>query len=252
MKRLFGLHAAHAALEYAPERVIRAWLDSQRTDRKLQALRERLQSLGIPTEAAERGRLHRLAGSTHHQGVVLEVALPAGRDERDLEAVLAGSENLWFLVLDQVQDPHNLGACLRSCDAVGVSGVIVPKDRTVGLTPTVYKVASGAAETVPIYRITNLTRTLTRLKQAGLWIVGAACEAQQVAFEADLSGPLALVLGAEGRGLRRLTREMCDCLIRLPMHGTVASLNLSVAAGVLLYEALRQRKYRSQNNRSER
>lgn len=250
-QRLFGFHAAYAALEHAPERVIRAWLDSQRTDRKLEALRERLQGLGIPIEVAEHRRLDRLAGSTHHQGVVLEVALPAGRDERDLEKVLASSANLWFLILDQVQDPHNLGACLRSCDAVGVSGVIVPKDCTVGLTPTVYKVASGAAETVPIYRVTNLRRTLTRLKQAGLWIVGATGEARQVAFEVDLSGPLALVLGGEGRGLRRLTRETCDFLIRLPMHGTVASLNLSVAAGVLLYEALRQREYGSQN-RSDR
>lgn len=243
--RLFGLHAAYSALEHAPARIIRAWLGKQRADRKFQALRERLEALGIPIETAERSRLDRLAGSTHHQGVVLEVDLPAERDEHQLEAALADRQDLWFLVLDQVQDPHNLGACLRTCDAVGISGVIVPKDRTVGLTPTVFKVASGAAETVPVYRVTNLVRSLTWLKQAGLWIVGAASDAEQLAFEADLSSPLALVLGGESKGLRRLTRETCDFLVRLPMRGTVASLNLSVAAGVLLYEALRQREYKS-------
>lgn len=241
---LFGLHAARAALEHAPERVIRAWLDVRRTDHKLQSVREQLQALGIPTEVTERGRLDRLAGSPRHQGIVLEVSLPAARDERDLEVALTGNENLWFLVLDRVQDPHNLGACLRTCDAVGASGVIVPKDETCSLTPTVCKVASGAAETVPVYRVTNLARTLGQLKEANFWVVGATSDAEKLAFEADLTGPLAMVLGGEGKGLRRLTRESCDFLVRLPMHGTVASLNLSVAAGVLLYEALRQGKYR--------
>lgn len=243
-QRLFGLHAAHAALENAPERVIRAWLDSRRGDRRLQAVRERLRELGIPAEEVERARLDQLANSTRHQGIVLEVALPAARDERDLKATLEGGGDLWFLVLDQVQDPHNLGACLRTCDAVGVSGVIVPKDQSCALTPTVCKVASGAAETVPLYRVTNLARTLRQLKEAGFWVVGAASDGDKLPFEADLTGPLALVLGGEGRGLRRLTREACDFLVRLPMRGKVTSLNLSVAAGVLLYEALRQREGR--------
>ncbi|GAB6067169.1 23S rRNA (guanosine(2251)-2'-O)-methyltransferase RlmB [Methylothermus subterraneus] len=242
-QRLFGLHAVLAVLANGPERVVRAWLDRKRRDFKFQALRERLEGLGIPAEAVERARLDRLAGSAHHQGVVLEVVLPDEQDEEDLEAVLTkDAKSLWFLVLDQAQDPHNLGACLRTCDAVGASGVIVPKDQSCGLTPTVCKVASGAAETMPLYRVTNLARTLRRLKEAGLWIVGAASDGDRLAFAADLKGPLALVLGGEGKGLRRLTREACDVLVRLPMRGTVASLNLAVAAGVLLYEALRQRE----------
>ena len=171
----------------------------------------------------------------------MEVAMPPERDEDALVARLGEQDNALFLVLDQVQDPHNLGACLRTCDAVGAAGVIVPRDKAVGLTPTVCKVASGATETMPLFRVTNLSRALERLKQAGLWIVGAAGEAEQTVFEADLNVPLALVIGAEGRGLRRLTRAKCDFLIRLPMFGSVESLNLSVAAGVLLYEALRQR-----------
>jgi len=243
-QRIFGLHAVRAALSYTPERVRRAWLDVQRRDRRLQALRQQLQTLGITVEEADRQRLERLAGSSHHQGVVLEVGLPQPRDEKQLFELLDQRRNPLLLVLDQVQDPHNLGACLRTCDAVGVVGVVVPKDRAVGLTPTVCKVASGAAETVPMFRVTNLARTLDRLKELGLWVYGAAGEAAALAFEIDLSGPLALVLGAEGQGLRRLTREKCDALIRLPMKGRVESLNLSVAAGVLLYEALRQREYR--------
>ncbi|GAB4353631.1 MAG: 23S rRNA (guanosine(2251)-2'-O)-methyltransferase RlmB [Methylohalobius crimeensis] len=242
--RIFGLHAARTALEHVPEQTRRAWLNRS-PDRKLLALRERLEALDIPVETTDRKRLDRLADSSHHQGIVLEVVLPPEKGERELEERLSATEKPLFLVLDQVQDPHNLGACLRTADATGVTGVIVPKDRTVGLTPTVYKVACGGAETVPIYRVTNLTRTLRRLKEAGVWIAGAAGEAEEVAFEADLKGSLALVLGAEGRGLRRLTRQCCDFLVKLPMAGSVESLNLSVAAGVLLYEVLRQREMKN-------
>ncbi len=242
-QKLFGLHAALAVLEHAPERVVRAWVDGKREDLKFQALCEQLTALGIPIEILERQALDRLAGSSHHQGIVLEVRLPKVLTECELEEVLASGASL-FLTLDQVQDPHNLGACLRTCDAVGVSGVIVPKDQTCGLTPVVCKVACGAAEWVPVYRVTNLVRTLNRLKEAGFWIVGAASDGEKIVFEADLTGPLALVLGGEGKGLRRLTREACDFLVRIPLRGKVESLNLSVAAGVVLYEAFRQRQYR--------
>ncbi len=241
-RKIFGLHAARAALEHAPERIRCAWLDSQRRDHKLEELRRLLQAEGIAFDLTERKRLDRLAGSPHHQGIVMEVTLPPERDEQALDALLSEGGTPLLLILDQVQDPHNLGACLRTCDAVGAAGVIVPKDRAVGLTPTVCKVASGAAETVPLFRVTNLARTLDSLKKANLWIAGAAGEAEKTAFEADFSGSLAIVIGAEGQGLRRLTRDKCDFLVSLPMRGTVQSLNLSVAAGVLLYEALRQRE----------
>lgn len=243
-RKIFGLHAARAALEHAPERIRCAWLDRQRRDARLEELRRLLQEAGIAIQVTARKRLDRLAASGHHQGIVMEVVLPPEQGEDALEAVLdRGGAPPLFLVLDQVQDPHNLGACLRTCDAVGAAGIIVAKDRTVGLTPTVCKVASGAAESVPLFRVTNLARALERLKKAGLWIAGAAGEATQTAFESDLSGPLAIVVGAEGEGLRRLTRDKCDFLIKLPMYGSVASLNLSVAAGVLLYEAIRQRTH---------
>ncbi len=241
-RRIFGLHPARAVFEPAPERVRCAWLDGGRRDQKLDEIRRLLESCQIAFELADRKRLDRLAGNSRHQGIVLEVVLPPERDEDALEARLSEQDTPLFLVLDQVQDPHNLGACLRTCDAVGAAGIIVPKDKTVGLTPTVCKVASGAAETMPLFRVTNLARTLERLQQAGLWVAGAAGEAEQSVFEADLGGPLALVIGAEGQGLRRLTREKCDFLIRIPMLGSVESLNLSVAAGVLLYEAFRQRE----------
>jgi len=151
------------------------------------------------------------------------------------------AEPPFLLVLDQVQDPHNLGACLRSADAAGVHGVIAPRDNAVGLTPTVHKVASGAARTVPFFQVTNLARVLRTLKERGIWLVGAAGEAEQSIYQADLTGPLALVMGAEDTGLRRLTREECDFLVRIPMRGHVESLNVSVATGVVLFEALRQR-----------
>jgi 23S rRNA (guanosine2251-2'-O)-methyltransferase len=186
--------------------------------------------------------LDKLADSNNHQGIVIEVEMPAELSESDLKnAVLMLSGNPLFLVLDNVQDPHNFGACLRTADAAGVHGVIITKDNATGITPTVCKVASGAAETVPVYQVTNLSRTLRWLKEQGIWVMGAAGEAVKTAYQVDLTVPLALVVGAEGKGLRRLTKEQCDVLIKLPMQGKVESLNLSVATGVLLYETVRQR-----------
>jgi 23S rRNA (guanosine2251-2'-O)-methyltransferase len=238
---VFGLHAARSALEHAPENVVRAWL-SGREDQRIAPLLKMLQTRGIPVEFPDRKRLDRMADGQPHQGVALEVILPPELGERELfQALQDAPAPALLLVLDQVQDPHNLGACLRSADAVGALGVVVPRDQSVGLTPAVCKVASGAAETVPLFRVTNLARTLRELKDAGLWIVGAAGEAERTVYDANLTVPLALVMGVEGKGLRRLTREHCDLLIKLPMFGKVESLNLSVATGVLLYEALRQR-----------
>jgi 23S rRNA (guanosine2251-2'-O)-methyltransferase len=190
----------------------------------------------------ERGALDRAAHGANHQGAVAWVRAPAARAEKDLIRILDEADGPAFLlILDGVQDPHNLGACLRTADAAGVHALVSPKDNAVGLTPVVCKVASGAAETVPYVQVTNLARTIDGLKERGIWLIGTAGEAESSLFETDLTAPLALVMGGEGKGLRRLTRGRCDLLVRLPMLGAVESLNVSVAAGICLYEAARQR-----------
>jgi 23S rRNA (guanosine2251-2'-O)-methyltransferase len=241
--KLFGLHAVQAALEYSPDKIIRIWIDAQRDDKRLNKIIADLAQLGIEPEKSDRKKLDKLADGNNHQGIVLEVTMPSELPESDLkDAVLSLDKPALFLVLDNVQDPHNLGACLRTADATGVQGVIITKDNAAGITPTVCKVASGAAETMPVYQVTNLARTLRWLKEQGIWIVGAAGEADQTVYKCDLTLPLALVIGAEGSGMRRLTKEQCDFLVKLPMLGQVESLNLSVATGVLLYEVIRQRQ----------
>jgi 23S rRNA (guanosine2251-2'-O)-methyltransferase len=199
---------------------------------------------GVAVHLEDRATLDRLSGGAPHQGVVARCgAVACARNENDLSGILgsAGGPPL-LLVLDGVQDPHNLGACLRCADAAGVDGVIVPADRAVGLTATVRKVACGAAETIPFMRVTNLARCLRSIRERGLAIVGAAGEARETFHDVDFSGPVAIVLGAEHKGLRRLTRESCDCLARIPMLGRVESLNVAVAAGIFLFEAVRQRR----------
>ena len=239
---IFGIHSVGAALERGG-RVAAVWLDQRRRDRPLEQIRAAAHAQGIAVHEVPRQELDQMQPQGRHQGVVARVAAAPGVGERDLPGLLAGLQAPAFLlVLDGVQDPHNLGACLRSADAAGAHGVIVPKDRAVGLTATVRKVASGAAEALPLIVVTNLARALEQLQQAGVWLVGLAGDAEQSLYETDLSGPLALVLGAEGSGLRRLTRERCDFLAHLPMAGSVASLNVSVAAGVALFEAVRQRR----------
>lgn len=240
--KLYGLHAVQAALDYSPNKINKAWIDAHRQDKRLLQAIDALLDLGIAPEKTDRRRLDKLADGNHHQGIVIEVDMPAERSENELKAAVEQLKTMpLLLVLDNVQDPHNLGACLRTCDAVGAHGVIVTKDNAAGITPTVCKVACGAAETVPVYQVTNLARTLRWLKEHGVWVMGTAGDAEQTAYQTDLNIPLALVLGAEGTGLRRLTREQCDVLIKLPMLGQVESLNVSVAAGVLLYETVRQR-----------
>ena len=242
LSRIFGIHAVQAALDYAPEKIQQCWLDKGRQDSRSKALQEQLIKLNIPINPADRKKLDRMVDGKNHQGLVVEIELPQQRSEQDLKAAIGKLDCApFYLVLDHIQDPHNLGACLRTADATGVHGVIITKDQAVGLSPTVCKVASGAAETIPLYQVTNLSRTLRWMKQQNIWVIGAAGEAEKLAYQMDLIGPLALVIGAEGKGLRRLVREQCDMLIKLPMLGQVESLNLSVATGVLLYEALRQR-----------
>lgn len=236
---VFGAHAVRHLLEQAGERVRRLQVAGEGHPE----LAQRARDIGISVERVGREALDRATGDAVHQGVVAWVVPSRSRNEDELEALLDERERPLLLVLDQVQDPHNLGACLRTADAVGVDAVILPKDRSASLSPAVRKVACGAAEWVPLVTVTNLARTLRALQQRGIWVVGTAGTADTSIHQAELGGPggIALVLGSEGQGLRRLTRETCDLLVNLPMVGAVESLNVSVATGVCLYEALRQR-----------
>jgi 23S rRNA (guanosine2251-2'-O)-methyltransferase len=238
---VMGIHAVRVALQQQ-NRVVELWVDANRRDRRIRELLQAASSERIPLHLSQAQELDRLVRQTNHQGVVARVRLPPVHDEPYLKALLRRLRSVPFLlVLDGVQDPHNLGACLRTADAAGVQAVITPRDKSVGLTASVCKVASGAAETLPLIQVTNLARSLKWLRQAGIWLIGTAGEASQSLYRTDLTGPLAIVMGGEGKGLRRLTREQCDLLVSLPMSGTVESLNVSVAAGVTLYEAVRQR-----------
>jgi 23S rRNA (guanosine2251-2'-O)-methyltransferase len=246
VERIFGLHAVRAVLERRPHEVRQLWLQSGRDDARTRELAALATQAAVAVGRKGAAELDGLAGGGAHQGVLAEV-LPAtalGEDavHEHLAATLAAGGAPLCLVLDGVQDPHNLGAVLRTADAAGVDWLIAPRDRAAGLTAAARKVAAGAAETVPFAQVTNLARCLDGLKAQGLWLVGAAEEASEIYYDVDLTGPIALVLGAEGAGLRRLTRERCDRLVRVPMLGGVSSLNVSVTAGVLLYETLRQRR----------
>ncbi len=238
-----GIHSARTALKFGPAGVAELWLERSRRDQRLHELAELAKAAGIAVRQVAKDELDRAAQGANHQGALAWVRAPAARSESDLIDILEAVEGPPFLlILDGVQDPHNLGACLRSADGAGVHCLIAPKDNAVGLTPAVVKVASGAAETMPYVQVTNLARTMDELKERGIWLYGAAGEAQASLYATDLTGPLGLVMGNEGKGLRRLTRERCDRLVRLPMRGHVESLNVSVATGICLFEALRQRE----------
>ena len=241
---MYGLHAVAAALKYEPERVRALWVERQRRDARLRDLLEAAAET-LPVHRVERAELDRLSGGARHQGVVAQLEVRRrGLDEADLPDLLAAAVGpALLLVLDGVQDPHNLGACLRGAAAAGVHAVIAPADRAVGLNATARKVASGAAEITPFLQVVNLARTLRSLRDRGIWIVGAAGEAESSLYAVDFTPPTAIVLGAEEKGLRRLTREVCDRLARIPLvEGGVDSLNVAVAAGIFLFEARRQRE----------
>jgi len=237
---LFGFHAVTVRLKTAPDTIAEILVDSSRRDQRMRAFVERAREAGAKLVDSDDARLASLCGSSRHQGVVARVTpmLRSNSLDDTLDAI-AGPALL--LVLDGVTDPHNLGACLRVADGAGADAVVAPKDRAVGINATVAKVASGAAETVPYFMVTNLARTIAELKERDIRIVGTADDASKSLYDADLAGAVALVLGAEGAGLRQLTRRSCDELVRLPMKGAVESLNVSVASGICLYEALRQR-----------
>jgi len=238
-----GIHAVRSALKHGDEQVLNLWLDMTRKDRRIKELEAVARQSGIRITRANKQQLDDLLADVRHQGAVAEIVAPAAQTEKDLFTIIDQlQEPVLLLVLDGVTDPHNLGACLRSADAAGVHAVIAPKDRSAGLTPVACKVASGAAETVPYIQVTNLVRVLEKLKNLyNIWLVGTDGDADVSLYQADLQGNLGLVMGAEGKGMRRLTRETCDSLISLPMKGSVESLNVSVATGICLFEAIRQR-----------
>ena len=242
---IYGLHAVRLMLRKHPERVSAVHVTERRDDPRVRELDELARGRQIPVRRVGAEVLKQVLGDVSHQGVAADIEpLPPWSEEDLLTAVQAAAEArqaALILALDGVQDPHNLGACLRTADACGALAVIVPRDRAAHVTPVVRKVAAGAAETTPVVAVTNLVRTLKLLKDAGLWVIGADADGAKRAHEVDLKGGVVLALGAEGSGLRQLTRQTCDWMVRLPQLGAVESLNVSVAAGMLLYEAVRQR-----------
>lgn len=238
---VFGIHAVTTLLTRDPGRVRKLFMLKGREDARMQEIVHLAQQQGISIEPINKQRLDERVDGVH-QGVAAEVKPAPQLGDKELDQLLESATDApLLLVLDGVTDPHNLGACLRTADAAGAIAVIAPRDKSAPLNATAFKVACGAAEAVPYFQVTNLARTLERLQQAGIWVVGTAGEAQESIYEANLSGPLALVMGAEGKGMRRLTREHCDLLVNIPMAGEVSSLNVSVATGVALFEIVRQR-----------
>ena len=242
----YGYHAVESLIRREPRRVAALHVQADRQDKRMQALCELSRNQGVSVLSCSKSELDALV-SGRHQGVVAVLDPAAGAEagglmsEADLSQHLSRVATPLILILDGVTDPHNLGACLRSADAAGVTAVIFPKDKSADVNDVARKVASGAAETVPWVRVTNLARTIESLKQAGVWVIGTDGDAEESLYEQDLSGPCAMVLGSEGAGMRRLTRDLCDFVVKLPMAGSVSSLNVSVAAGVCLFEAVRQR-----------
>jgi 23S rRNA (guanosine2251-2'-O)-methyltransferase len=239
---VYGLHAVNAALERAPERVLELWIADARNDARTRDLNERAGRVGVHVHSVSADALAKLVGDVVHQGAVAAMRPLKAWDEHDLtEGLNQLTVDPLLLILDGITDPHNLGACLRTADAAGAHAVVIPKDRAASVDGVVRKVAAGAAEFIPVASVTNLARTLEALKERGVWVVGTDGEAEKTIYSTDLKRPLALVLGAEGSGMRRLTRDTCDFLVRIPMAGHMQSLNVSVAAGIALFEALRQR-----------
>jgi 23S rRNA (guanosine2251-2'-O)-methyltransferase len=250
-KVLFGFHALGVRLKTAPQSIIEIYFEPTRRDARMRQFLDRANEAGVKLIESDGARLSKMCGGHGHQGIAARVQAIAQVHSLDelLEDLEAANAELppeqrtppLILVLDGVTDPHNLGACLRVADGAGVHAVIAPKDHAAGINATVAKVASGAAETVPYFMVTNLARTLNELKERSIWIIGTSDTAPATLYQTDLKGPVALVLGAEGAGMRQLTAKTCDALVSIPMRGAVESLNVSVASGVCLYEALRQR-----------
>lgn len=239
---IFGIHAVQQVLSTDPSRILEAWILEGRHDKRLQTLLGEFAPLGLTVNTVQRKTLDKLSQQGQHQGIVVRCKSQAILNENDLQQLIERLDKPAFLlILDEVQDPHNLGACFRTADAAGVDAIIVPKNKACGLSPTVHKVACGATTTIPFIQVTNLARTLQWLQKQNIWLIGTSDQAQKWIYEVDFTAHIALVMGAEGTGLRRLTEEYCDDLVKLPMLGAVESLNVSVATGICLYEVVKQR-----------
>ena len=241
-ERIYGLHTVRLLLQRSPERVLALSLLKGRKDERLTEILTLANKFGVAADTVDRKSLDRMTDNAVHQGVVATVRPTRPLTENDLEEILVqATPSPFILILDGIQDPHNLGACLRTADGCGVHAVMAPRSRASGLTPAARKVASGAAESVPFVQVNNLARALRQLKENGITLVGLAEDTDRSLFDTDLSGPLGLVIGAEGRGLSRVVRDVCETLVHLPMEGVVENLNASVTAAVCMYEAVRQR-----------
>lgn len=239
---VYGIHAIEALLSLSPERIIEVYIAKGREDKRLMALIHELEQIALPVKVANKQWLDEKSNKGVHQGILALVKAAKSYQENDIPLLIKQSGEPFILILDGVTDPHNLGACIRTADAAGVDFIIVPKDRSAPLNPTVQKVACGATENVPVVRVTNLARTMRMLKEDyQIWIIGTAGETDKTLYQTQLSGPIALVMGSEGEGMRRLTKEHCDELVSIPMSGSVSSLNVSVATGISLFEIVRQK-----------
>ncbi len=239
---IYGVNPIQQLLDNNPDKILEISISNDKKDARVQKLLVQAQRQDIAIQRIDAKKLDKLFPGQTHQGIIAKIKPSALLTESAIPALLKSVTKPLFLILDGVQDPHNFGACLRTADAAGVTAVIIPKDNAVGITPVVRKVASGAADVIPIVQVSNLARAMRELQELGVWIVGTAGDAEQDLYAIDLSGSIAIVLGAEGSGMRALTSKHCDFLAKLPMLGTVESLNVSVATGVCLYEAVRQRK----------
>lgn len=240
---IFGINPVQQLLDHNPSKIIEIFISADKQDKRTQDIMTLAKQNDISVQRIEVKKLDKLVDNQNHQGVMAKITPTVALNELSLAELVKHTKNPLFLVLDGVQDPHNLGACLRTADAAGVTAVIVPRDNAVGITPVVRKVASGGADSVPLVRVSNLARALKELQDLGVWLVGTAGDTEELLYSQDLTGAIAIILGSEGEGMRQLTRKHCDYVVKLPMLGQVESLNVSVACGVCLYEAVRQRSF---------
>lgn len=243
-EQIFGIHAVNQVLEVSPDRIINVWIQEAINSDSVCTIQEKMNKLGLAVQTTPRATMSRMTKNQNHQGVIIEVKPAKKKTDNDLEQILEQNRdnNSLYLILDSVQDPHNLGACIRTAEATKVTAIIIPKDRAVGINETVRKVASGAVENVTVITVVNLVRAIKKIKESGVWVVGAEGEAEESIYDMNLKVPTAIIMGGEGKGMRESVMKECDYVASLPILGQIESLNVSVATGVILYEVVRQRQ----------